>query len=79
MSNIVEFPKQYSSVEEALEAAKGWNFESVFILGHTADGGSAEGGTIITSGGADQKHTAKNLFFIAEICKWTALKLLGYT
>ena len=76
--NIIEFPKRFSTPEEALESAKDWDFETVFILGHTKEGGSDEGGTIIVSEKKGAQQTAKDLFFIAEICKHTAIKLLRY-
>lgn len=40
--NIIGFPTQFTTAEDALEAAKGWDFETVFILGHTKEGGSSD-------------------------------------
>ncbi len=79
MSNIVNFPKIHtiSSSEEVLEAAKGWDFETVFVFGNTKEGGSSEG-TVIISTNEDNNQTAKNLLFMAELLKFTALKQLGF-
>lgn len=39
MSNVVNFPKiqQHASVGDALEAARGWGFEDVVIVGRLPD------------------------------------------
>ena len=79
MKNIVQFPTLYRSPDEALESAKGWDFETVLIIGHTKEGGSAEGGTIISCAGKGKMEaTAKDLLFLAEVCKWQAMTILGY-
>ena len=73
--NVLSFPKQYATPEEALEAAKGWDFETVFICGHTKEGGTDEGGLIFSTTKADEQ-TAKNMLHMAELLRWMALKKL---
>lgn len=75
MNNIVEFPKQYSTPEEALEMAKGWDFETVMIAGHTKEGGTDEGGLIFSTTKSDEQ-AAKDMLHMAELLRWSALKKL---
>lgn len=78
MDKILEFPKQYDTPVEALEASKGWNFETVVIIGHTAEGGTKEGGIVISSNKASAKAQAKDLIFMSTLLHWMAVKQLGF-
>ncbi len=86
--NIIQFPswmiKTESSPEETLEAAKGWNFDEVIVIGLTkaaingeSQGGSMEG-TIICSSDNEKLQTSRNLSFMGNLCNYLALKKLGF-
>ena len=86
--NIIPFPnwaiKVEASVIETLEAAKGWDFDDVIVVGVTksaingkSQGGSIEG-TIICSSNDDKMQTSRNLSFIGNLCNYLALKKLGF-
>ncbi len=77
-NNVLEFPKRYDSPEIALEAAKGWNFETVLIIGHTAEGGSDEGGLIYSSNKESAKEQAKDMLLMAEMLHWMAMRKLRF-
>lgn len=77
-NNILPFPKMYNTPEEALEAAKGWDFETVVIIGHTKEGGSDEGGLILSSNKEAAKEQAKDMLLMAEMLHWMAMKKLGF-
>lgn len=74
--NILQFPTQYANPEDALEAAKGWNFETVIIVGHTKEGGTDEGGLILSSNKASATEQAKDMLLMANLLTWTANKKL---
>lgn len=75
--NVFKFPQVHvkDRPNEALEFAKGWGFDTVFICGHVTTGGSEEG-TILVSG--DGVPTAKDMLFMARLLEYTALKRLGF-
>ncbi len=78
MADVLEFPIIKNSPEEALEAAKGWDFETVIIIGHTAEGGSSEGGLILSSNKASATEQAKDMLLMAEMLHWMAMKKLKF-
>ena len=77
MNNIIELPIYYDTPENALEYAKGWDFQTVFIVGHTAEGGTKEGGLIYSTSRASKVDTAKDMLHMAELLRYMALKELG--
>lgn len=77
MSNIIQLPIFCDTPENALEHAKGWDFQTVFIAGHTAEGGTKEGGLIYSTSRTNKQEAAKDMLHMAELLRWTALKELG--
>lgn len=72
--NIIKFPSVtvHANPEEALEAAKGWNFEQVVIIGKVHD---KDGGTIIVT--ADNQN--KSLYLeMSELLRVMYLNLKGW-
>jgi hypothetical protein len=77
--NVIQLPPLGTKPNDVLEFAKGYDFETVFIVGHTKEGGSAEGGAVVSLGHKNNKEmTAKDLLFLSELCRYMALKQLGY-
>lgn len=74
MGDVVKFPAVTvkANPEEALEAAKGWNFEQVIIIGIVPE---ENGGTIIVT--AD--HQNKSLYLeMSELLRVMYLNLKGW-
>ena len=77
-NKIFKFPKIHYSetVPEALDAAKGWDFKNVIIVGFVDEYGTPEG-TVISSQAKNKVLQAKEYLLMAELLRFQALSALG--